>query len=507
MGSRAAEDAEPAQDDQRDEREVIWRAQFGPQTALLTSPVFEVFFGGARGGGKTDGMLGEWANHAQQHGKHAIGLMVRRNRVQLIETVARSKEIYIPLGAIFHEQDKMWTFPDGARIRFAYLERDQDAEEYQGHSYTRVYIEEIGNFPSDAPIKKLMATLRSGAGVPCGFRATGNPGGPGHQWVKARYITPAPMGGEVIREEFENPFTHEVIKRDRVFIPSKLTDNKYLGNEYVANLQMAGSDELVRAWLEGDWDVIAGAFFDCWGEWRDRGGIIKPFRIPDHWLRFCSHDWGSARPHCTHWWAVASESVRVRGQLIKRGAMVMYREWYGMSEPNVGLKQTAEQVARIITEKTLKTENIAYFVADPAIFSKDGGPSIAERMMKIFPSGLKNMRRADNKRVSRRGSMGGWDQMRDRFIGEDEQPMMYFTDNCVDAIRTIPALQHDGNNIEDLDTTAEDHAADCARYGCMSRPYIRPKPTAPRDVIDRPTFDERFDRHVKHKQRMKEALI
>ena len=173
-----------------------WEPQQGPQTALLACPVFEVFFGGARGGGKTDGMLGEWASHADLHGKNAVGLMVRRERVQLLETIERSRQIYGPIGARYNDQDKMWRWPNGARLRFAYLERDADADAYQGHSYTRVYVEELGTFPSASPVLRLMATLRSGEGVRCGFRATGNPGGPGHQWVKARYIDPIQPDGK-----------------------------------------------------------------------------------------------------------------------------------------------------------------------------------------------------------------------------------------------------------------------------------------------------------------------
>jgi hypothetical protein len=174
---------------------IAWRAQAGPQWQFIRCPVFEVFFGGARGGGKTDAVLGEWASHAGKYGADAIGLMIRKTRTELVETIERSRIIYSPLGAKYNEQDKMWRFPNGARLRFAYLERDADAEAYQGHSYTRVYVEEIGNFPTAAPILKLMATLRSGAGVPVGFRATGNPGGPGHSWVKARYIDPAHQVG------------------------------------------------------------------------------------------------------------------------------------------------------------------------------------------------------------------------------------------------------------------------------------------------------------------------
>jgi hypothetical protein len=211
-----------------EQRAVDWTVAWSPrgnpaQLALLKCPVFEVFFGGARGGGKTDGMLGEWAQHAGRYGKDAVGLMLRRTRTELIETIERSRAIYGPLGWTYNETEKMWRATNGARLRFAYLERDADAELYQGHSYTRVYVEEIGTFPSPAPIFKLMATLRSSAGVPVGFRATGNPGGPGHQWVKARYIDPAPLGNRIIRDEQTN--------LKRVFIPSKVDNNRHIDVE------------------------------------------------------------------------------------------------------------------------------------------------------------------------------------------------------------------------------------------------------------------------------------
>jgi hypothetical protein len=309
----------------------------------------------------------------------------------------------------------------------------------------------------------MMATLRSGNGVPCGFRATGNPGGPGHQWVKARYIDHAPAGYKVTVNTFKNPWTGETVSRDQVFIPSKLNQNKYLGAEYVANLQMAGNEALVKAWLEGDWSVIEGAFFDCWSAERH---VVKPFEVPADWLRFRSADWGSAAPFSVGWWAVVGDDDNALR--LPRGALVRYREWYGASAPNVGLKLTAEEVARGIKAKEAG-DTIAYGVLDPAAFAVDGGPSIAERMMKEGVA----FRRADNKRVSQRGAMGGWDQMRARMKGgEDGRPMLYVFDTCKDFIRTVPALQHDPDKPEDLDTSAEDHVADEARYGCMSRPWV-----------------------------------
>lgn len=455
----------------RDEYSVVWEAQSGPQQALIACPVFEVFFGGARGGGKTDGVLGDFLEHADTYGKDAIGLMIRRQRTELIETIERSRVIYTPLGWTYHEQEKMWRAPNGARLRFAYLERDADAAGYQGHSYTRVYVEEIGNFPSDKPILKLMATLRSGAGVPVGFRATGNPGGPGHQWVKARYIDPAPNGWRVFKDS--------VSDLERVFIPSKVQDNHYLGEDYVARLRASGSKELVRAWLEGDWSVIEGAFFDCWSNERH---VIRPFEIPKGWLRYRAADWGSARPFSVGWWAVVQDDHALVGDsgpvILPRGAIVRYREWYGSNgQPNVGLKLTAEAVADGILGREQPGEKITYSVMDPAAFASDGGPSIAERMStrKVHFS------RADNKRVTERGAMGGWDQMRSRLIGNaDGRPMLFVFSTCTDFIRTVPALQHDPDRPEDLDTDGEDHVGDEARYACMARPWV------PREIVHEP---------------------
>ncbi len=109
------------------------------------------------------------------------------------------------------------------------------------------------NFPDPTPIMKLKATLRSASGVPTGFRCTGNPGGPGHQWVKGRYIDPAPRGYA--------PIIDDETGLQRVFIPAKVADNPILLDNdpaYVARLKASGSPELVRAWLEGDWDIELG---------------------------------------------------------------------------------------------------------------------------------------------------------------------------------------------------------------------------------------------------------
>lgn len=445
---------------------IIWQPQPGPQTALLECPVFEIFYGGARGGGKTESSIGDWLQHSSQYGEDAIGIFFRRKLVQLAEVIARTKQLFPKLGAKYNEQQKTWTMANGARLKFAYLERDSDAEEYQGHSYTRIYVEEITNFPSAGPLNKLRATLRSGTGVPVGMRLTGNPGGPGHNWVKARYINPNPAGYQVITEstEIELDGVKTLVSLDRVFIPSKLGDNQLLVRNdptYILRLRQSGSDALVKAWLEGNWDIVDGAFFDEW----DEAVHVLPERailplLPASLLRFRAFDWGSAKPFSVGWYAMLDRDLSHDGQTLPAGALVKYREWYGASGPNKGLKMTADLVAQGIVNRET-AERIHYGVADPSIYVRDGGPSIAETMV-IHRCAW---RRADNKRKT------GAEQLRQRLVGENGRPLLYFLDCCADSIRTIPVLQHDDTDPEDVDTEAEDHAYDETRYAAMSRPW------------------------------------
>jgi hypothetical protein len=203
--------------------------------------------------------------------------------------------------------------------------------------------------------------------------------------------------------------------------------------------------------------------------------------IPGHWARFRSADWGFAAPFSVGWWAVAPEDYQHPiddDVVIPRGAMVRYREWYGASKPNTGLRITAEEVADGIKMRD-NGELYEYSVLDPAAFSSDGGPSIAERML---IRGV-TFRPADNKRVTARGAMGGWDQMRSRMVGDGTRPAIYCFFTCLASIRTIPTLQHDIKKPEDLNTEQEDHAADEWRYACMSRPYIPAAPVAKPDPI------------------------
>lgn len=464
---------------------IIWAPQKGPQKALIDCPYAELFYGGARGGGKTDGVLGKYGIKADRYGEGFNALFCRRELPMLDDAIERSHEIYGRLGAVWSEQRKQWRFPGGGRLRFRPLERVQDADKYQGQNISDCCIEEAGIYPDPRPIDRMNGILRSAKGVPTQMILTGNPGGAGQHWIKKRYIDPDPRGMKPLYRELPNGKQHKYI-----FIPSRLENNKLLlgkDPDYINRLYLVGTPALVKAWLDGDWNAIEGAFFDNWSN----RVILKPFEIPDDWTRFISLDWGSARPFSVGWWAIATDDMITygEGRKIRRGALVRYREWYGCSEPNVGLKLTAEQVGTGIAERT--DEPIKYGVADPAAFAQDGGPSIMER---IYIGGGREIpwRPADNRRVARAGAMGGWDQMRQRI----DEEMVFCFDTCTDSIRTIPALQHDTNRAEDLDTESEDHAADDWRYGLMSRPMAAKRILQRKRAIEaQPTLNDMLKRH------------
>lgn len=236
---------------------VVWYPQDGPQTLLLTCPIEDILYGGARGGGKTDGFLGKWASRWRAYGNNMRGIFVRRTYDELDEVIARSMELYPALGAEYLAGKRTWYFPGGARLKMRSLQRDQDASKFQGHSYTDIYIDESGNFPSPAPLDKLRATLRNTSGIPPSFNQSANPGGPGHEWIKKRYVDPAPAGLQVIEgDEGDN----------RIYIPSRLTDNRLLTDNdkgYHKRLRQSGPAWLVQAWLNGDWNATP------------EGGLVK----------------------------------------------------------------------------------------------------------------------------------------------------------------------------------------------------------------------------------------
>ena len=439
-----------------------FKPQPGPQHHFLTCPADIVVYGGARGGGKSFASLGEFWCHAEDWGSHAKGLMLRRSREDLKDTIDVARQMYGD-AAEWKDKEKQFRFRNGAVFHMAYLESDADAMNYQGWSLTRVYVEELTQYASSTGIFRLFATLRTTSGARCQFRATCNPGGPGHHWVKAW----------IIDNGAYRPIKDDKTGLIRIFIPARIVDNPALLNNdpnYINRLKASGSAALVKAWLDGDWSIIEGAFFP---EFSPDRHVIPPLpTMPLHWTRFRSMDWGSASPFSVGWWIVMQDDVIHAKRRIPKNAIVRYREWYGASGPNKGLSLPAEAIAKELVRRETDgkgfREPIAYGVMDPAAFAVVSGPSIGETFARqgVF------FRRADNSRVSTPKRMGGWDQVRWRLRGDDDgDPMIFFVDHCRDAIRTLPMQQHDDNRPEDLDTEGEDHCVDDIRYACMSRPF------------------------------------
>lgn len=245
-------------------QEVILRPNPGPQTLALSCPCDEIFYGGARGGGKGVWLILDWLRHASLCGGKARGLLVRKYLTDLVDFIAETKKYLPRLGWTFREQAKEWHGPDGSLLSLRYLEREEDAEGYQGWNLSWLAVDEAGQYQTSLAIDLLRATLRL-PGVPERvLRLTGNPGGPGHQWLKSRYVTPArPM--TPIREKLQLPEGSEV-ETVRVFIPARLKDNPACNTpEYQKNLLLSagGRAWLVKAWLEGDWCVVvSGGVFD-----------------------------------------------------------------------------------------------------------------------------------------------------------------------------------------------------------------------------------------------------
>lgn len=465
------------------------------QGIALDTPATEVLFGGAAGGGKSHLMRAAavmWCGMIP-------GLQVylfRRLRDDLVKNHIEGPQGLRALLApwqsngfvtIVEDEIRFW---NGSKIYLCHCKDEKDRFKYLGAEIHVLLIDELTTF-TETIYRFLRSRVRMVGVTPprelegrfprilCGS----NPGNIGHHWVKSAFIDARPEMQIERTSQREGGML-------RQFIRAKLEDNPSMGRDdpgYEGKLEGLGSPALVKAMRHGDWNVVAGAYFP---EFSTDSHVVKPMSLPMYWHRFRAFDWGSARPFSVGWWAVSD------GELpeFPRGALIKYREWYGAQRdddgntiPNQGLRMTAEEVADGIKQREERdivgNRQTMAGVADPSIFSQDGGPSIADRMAarKVF------FRAADNTRVARLGAMGGWDQLRSRLKGDGERPGIYWFSTCLDSIRTIPVLQHDLDRPEDVATEMEDHAADECRYACMSRPYTAPLPADMEPPIDRYT--------------------
>lgn len=462
------------------------------QTEAVLTRATEVLFGGAAGPGKSFAMRAAsviWCGEIP-------GLQVylfRRIYDDLIKNHMEGPKGYQALLApwvqgrfvkIVDDEVRFW---NGSKIYLCHCQHEKDRHKYLGAEIHVLLIDELTHF-TEVIYRFLRGRVRMvGIKVPpkydgmfprifCGS----NPGNIGHQFVKASFIDGVEPGHIRQMAASEGGMLRQFIKARLDDNPSLMLDDP----NYEDKLSGLGNVALVKAMREGDWSIVEGAFFT---EWATERHVLRPVELPKWWMRFRSGDWGSAKPYSFHWWAIVSDDWQhPDGPIIPRGAMIAYRELYGIRtkpdgsyEPDVGLKEPSDVVARKILALECEDEDVSYGVMDPAAFATVSGPSIAETMAR---KGLM-FRPADNKRVARGGAIGGHDQFRKRLAGDaDGRPMLYYFANCVHAIRTIPVLQHDQHQPEDLDSAMEDHAYDDSRYAAMSRPWVSEGPATPEEA-------------------------
>lgn len=456
-----------------------WTLQPRQQLAedlALSGDVFELLYGGAAGGGKSDWTLHHHYQLAKDHPGYS-GLIIRRTFPELRRSlILRSWARFDRSLARYNVGDHTWYFHNGSVLEFGYCETDRDVFQYQSAEYDCVSVDELTQFETDFVWTYLASRVRttirkSMAGMPAPHMTAGtNPGGVGGMWVKARWIDPVPP--EVINTVALELESGEVRTIGRVFVPAKLADNRHV-NRTQYRIALANLSDTLRAQLEdGSWDVVEGQYFD---EWDRERHVVDPFPIPEWWERLGGYDFGFANPACHLWAALGPD-----------GQIVVYREMYG-NRLSIGEQADRIHLAERADPSNQKNaERVDVRVADPSIWTRTGaGPPIADQ----FNDEGVVFRKANNARID------GWMRLR-AFLRTNEgtgEPGLVIFKTCTNLIRTLPMLVHDDKKPEDLNTKQEDHAADALRYLVMTRPA----PTmAPKSEQTRPGFNADGERIV-----------
>ncbi len=427
------------------QQKVIFKPNKGPQTNFLAASEREVFYGGARGGGKSYAMLIDPLRYCHKENHRA--LLLRRTMPELRDLINHSQRLYSRAfpGAKWREQEKEWRFPSGAKIEFGYAENMTDALRYQGQSYTWIGIDELPQYPSPDIYNFLRSSLRSvDPNIPVYMRATGNPGNVGSQWVKEMFVDPIDPN-TAFNVEVTTPKGIKYITRR--FIPAKLQDNPYLMQTEDYYAMLSSLPEVQRKqFLDGNWDAFSNAAFP---EFNRDIHVVEPFEVPKGWQRFRAADWGYSSPACVLWFAIDYDNN-----------LWLYRELYTQ-------KITADVFARKVLMLE-RDEYIRYGVLDASTWAKRGdvGPSIAETMIQV------GCRWRPSDRTPKSRISGKLEIHRRLKLNDDKkkEPGLRIFANCRNLLRTFPTLPLDDNNPEDINTHVEDHAYDALRYGCMSRP-------------------------------------
>lgn len=453
---------------------MIIQLQYDPQPRqkLLHQAIAQqILYGGAAGGGKSHSLRWDAYDFCMKNpGCNAY--LVRKSQPQLEANhiLPLKRELPKELGN-YNETKKRFDWFNGSVLQFRHCEYDRDLHDFQGWECHWLGIDEASQL-NEEHIKYMKTRVRLGGWEPADEAAklrlprcvmTSNPGGPSHHYLKQLFIDAGPPETVFYDATMRNPKNPEHKGWSSMFIPAKMDDNVFLDDDYAGQFGQL-SEWQAQQLRDGDWDVIPGAFFDCWSE----KNIIKPFTPPPWWPKFRSCDWGFATPFSIGEWTVSdgTEVETPEGtQSYPEGALIRIWEWYGNETGNKGLRLDGSTVASAVIRERGKVQPGP---GDPSMWRSDMGPSAAEKMA---TSGLIFFK-GDNQREA------GWQEMYARI----KAGMLLSFDTCYDFIRTIPALTADQMNPNDVEKVGEDHCGDEARYMCMARPYKRAKPPTQRDI-------------------------
>jgi len=428
---------------------ILWQPHPGMQTKALSQPdsVFEINYGGARGGGKTSAGIAYLLKGTEDPGFTA--LVIRRNHTDLRQWIDEARKIYVH--AKVSGKPTVFEFPSGAKIYTGHL-KDSDAyTQFQGWNITRLLIEELGQIPREEDYLKLLSSVRSTCSISPQVFTTCNPGNVGHQWIKRRW--------QIGIKESNKAFTDPVSKRKRIYIPATIDDNPSLQKSDPAYVQYLDSlpEPLRSMWRLGDWDVFAGAYFAEWNPAYHIMGEEDAKKLGfgseiNH--RYIGFDWGYSAPHCAIWLEVTPKN-----------RVFVYDEIYGKEKHPM-------EVGELIYKKN-HGKNINMTLGDPSMWIRNpiswrkeetsmySDASIAHALQGDQSQPLvPNLVPANNSRIS------GWRNMAQLMKVTDKPPNFIIIKNCAPNLaRTIPEMIIDEKRPEDLDTTLDDHAVDACRYG------------------------------------------
>lgn len=478
------------------EHNTVWVPQEGSQTAFMACPVFEVLYEGTRGPGKTDALLMDFAaDCGRGYGAAWKGILFRQTYKQLTDVISKSKKWFLQMypRPVFNASEHFWTWPDGEQLLLRQFKRLDDYHNYHGHEYPWIGWEELTNWATPDGYLKMFSTCRTSTpGVPKRIRATTNPYGPGHNWVKHRFRLPG-MRNRIIMDSRDQDGK---LEPPRMAIHGYIEENQILLNadpDYIQTIRASASSEAeLAAWLHGSWDIVAGGMFD--DVWKPAHNVVPAFDIPPSWRIDRSFDWGSSKPFSVGWWARSDGSdVRLRdGSIMStvKGDLFRVAEWYGWNKkPNQGLKMQATDITKGIIEREIlwgwrhgNRSRVKAGPADSAIFTVQDAHSISGSMQK--PVRIKGVKykglqwiAADKSPGSRKA---GWQVVRE-WLGNAhpnqddhgqpiprEYPGLFVFEGCEQFLRTVPVLPRDEKDQDDVDTDAEDHIADEVRYKVRS---------------------------------------